>query len=91
MSDYNPDFKYILYDISRYSDDEIKGTVAARVVMLLFKHIFDHDFPNKLEEIFPLLKDLIEKETGLQYLESLLKYIFSNEVDLSTERIRFTI
>jgi predicted transposase/invertase (TIGR01784 family) len=88
MSEYIPDFKYILYDISRYSDDEIKGTVTARVVMLLFKHIFDQDFPEKLEKIFPLLKDLIEKETGLQYLESLLKYIFSNDVDLSTERIK---
>ena len=35
-----------------------------------------------------LYKVKFKEETGLQYLESLLKYIFSNDVDLSTERIK---
>jgi len=29
-------------------------------IEFLFKHIFDDDFPEKLEEIFSLLKDLNE-------------------------------
>lgn len=85
---YIPDFKFILYDLSKYSDDEIKGTVIARVAMLLFKHIFSSNLPEKLEDIFMLFKDLSEQETGLQYIESLLKYVFDNTDDLSTERLK---
>lgn len=82
---YVPDFQYILYDLSRYTDDQIKGTVMGRVAMLLLKHIFDPDFSGKLPDIFELLKDLSEKETGLQYFQSLIKYIFSNVEDMTAE------
>ena len=88
MADYIPDFRYVLYDLSKYSDTEIKGTITARVVMLIFKHIFEQDFAQKLPEIFLLLKDLSEKETGLQYFESLIKYIFSNVEDITPEQFQ---
>ena len=67
LSEYLPDFKFILYDLSKYSDNEIKGTIMTRIVMLLLKHVFDKNFTDKLPDIFSLLKDLSEKETGLQY------------------------
>ncbi|MBU1195866.1 MAG: Rpn family recombination-promoting nuclease/putative transposase [Proteobacteria bacterium] len=88
MKDYIPDFRYVLYDLSRYSDNDIKGTITARVVMLIFKHIFKQDFAQKLPGIFTLLKDLSEKETGLQYFESLIKYIFSNVEDITPEQFQ---
>jgi predicted transposase/invertase (TIGR01784 family) len=88
MAEYIPDFRYVLYDLSQYSDDDIKGTITARVVMLIFKHIFEKDFAQKLPEIFSLLKDLSEKETGLQYFETLLKYIFSNVEGITTEQFQ---
>ncbi|MBU1195839.1 MAG: Rpn family recombination-promoting nuclease/putative transposase [Proteobacteria bacterium] len=88
MSDYIPDFRYVLYDLSKYSDNDIKGTITARVVMLIFKHIFEQDFAQKLPGIFSLLKDLSEKETGLQYFETLIKYIFSNVEDITTEQFQ---
>jgi hypothetical protein len=88
MADYIPDFRYVLYDLSKYSDNDIKGTINARVVMLIFKHIFENDFSQKLPGIFSLLKDLSEKETGLQYFESLIKYIFSNVEDITTEQFQ---
>ena len=88
LSGHIPDFKYILYDLSQYTDAQIKGTVMARVTMLLLKHIFDQDCPAKLPDIFSLLKDLSEKETGLQYFESLIKYVFSNVEDITVEKIK---
>ncbi|MFH2059978.1 MAG: Rpn family recombination-promoting nuclease/putative transposase [Pseudomonadota bacterium] len=88
MSDYIPDFRYVLYDLSKYSDNDIKGTITARVVRLIFTHIFEQDFAQKLPGIFSLLKDLSEKETGLQYFESLIKYIFSNVEDITTEQFQ---
>ncbi len=50
-----PDFQFILYDLSRHSDEEIKGSVMLRVVLLLFKHIFDPDLRLKLPGIFSLM------------------------------------
>jgi len=91
LKEHIPDFKYILYDLSQYTDDQIKGTVMARVTMLLLKHIFDQGFSGKLPDIFSLLKDLSEKETGLQYFESLIKYVFSNVEDITTEEFKSII
>ena len=59
----------------------------ARVTMLLFKHIFEPDIADQLPNIFSLLKDLSEQETGLQYFESLIKYLFSNVEDITTEKV----
>ncbi len=91
LKDHIPEFKYILYDLSEYTDDQIKGTIMARVTMLLLKHIFDQNFSNKLPDIFLLLKDLSEKETGLQYFESLIKYVFSNVDNITTEQFQSII
>ena len=60
----------------------------ARVTMLLLKHIFDPDVADRLPDIFLLLKELSEQETGLQYFESLIKYVFSNVEDITTEDIQ---
>ncbi len=87
LADYIPDFEFILYDLSRYTDEQIRGTIMARVTMLLLKHVFEPDIAEKLPGIFTLLKDLSEQETGLQYFESLIKYLFSNVEDITTEKI----
>ncbi|GAB6094229.1 hypothetical protein JCM14469_04810 [Desulfatiferula olefinivorans] len=39
-----PDFKYILFDLPKYSDEQIRGTIIERLMILVFKHIFDSDF-----------------------------------------------
>ena len=87
LSGYIPDFEFILYDLSKYTDDQIRGTIMARVTMLLLKHVFEPDMADKLPDIFMLLKDLSDQETGLQYFESLIKYVFSNVEDITTEKI----
>jgi len=72
---YIPDFSFILFDLSKYSDDQIKGAVLSRVGVLLFKHVFTPGYEEKLPEILGLLKALLEKQTGLQYIEIIIRYI----------------
>ena len=48
--------------------------------MLLFKHIFNPDLREKLPGIFSLMNDLLEQDTGLKHLETLLRYLFSTTV-----------
>jgi hypothetical protein len=57
--------------------------------LLLFKHIRDPDLQQKLPDILALLNALMEKETGLQWLEVFIRYIVSarQEEDLSAKNI----
>ena len=90
LAGYIPDFGFELYDLHRFSDDQLKGPIMNRVVLLLFKHIFNPELRHRLPEIFSLLRTLLEKETGLQYLETVIRYLTSvlDEEDLSLEEIK---
>jgi len=90
LAGYIPDFGFELFDLHRFSDDQIKGTLMSRVMLLLFKYIFKPELQHKLPEIFSLLRTLMEKETGLQYLETVIRYLASvlDEADLSLQQIK---
>ncbi len=74
MNEYVPHFSYFLYDLSKFSDDEIKGTILSRVALLLFKHIYDEDFGEQFIRICKLLGELGEEKTALQFMRSILEY-----------------
>jgi predicted transposase/invertase (TIGR01784 family) len=88
LSAYIPDFSFVLYDLARFPDDEIKGTIMARVVMMMYKYIFDPNLADKLPGIFSLMRELMEKETGLQHLETVLRYLFNTVDHISTDDIK---
>lgn len=72
-----PDFQYLLWDASGYSDEEIKGRAILRVALLLLKYIFREDLRDRFPEILGLLRGLSERRTGLDYIEVILRYIIS--------------
>ena len=82
-----PSFEYLLCDLSEYSDEEIKGAVVLRVAFLLFKHIFSSNLPEKFPRILGLLKDLLDKRNGLEYLETVLRYVASGSDQIGPEEI----
>ncbi len=88
LSMYIPEFNLDLYDLTNFTDQEIRGTVMTRVVLLLLKHAFDPDLLDKLPDILILMRELMEKETGLQYFETVLRYLFNTMDDISTETIK---
>ncbi|MGH9840874.1 MAG: Rpn family recombination-promoting nuclease/putative transposase [Blastocatellia bacterium] len=71
---YLPDFEHHLHDVSVYSEDRLKGTVLLRVWLLLLKHIFSNDLPEKLEEILRLLFQA-ERQTAIEYFFTVLRYL----------------
>ena len=87
LAEYIPDFKYILYDLSKYSDDEIKGTKINQITLLSFKYVFGENFIDKLPEIFALFKNQSEKKTDLQFFETLILYILSNVENITTKQL----
>ncbi|MEA3415137.1 MAG: Rpn family recombination-promoting nuclease/putative transposase [Thermodesulfobacteriota bacterium] len=67
-----PDFQYLLWDASTYNDEEIKGSVVLRVTLLIMKYIFREDLSGHLPGILRLMKDLSKKQTGIEYIETVL-------------------
>jgi predicted transposase/invertase (TIGR01784 family) len=88
INDYMPDFKYILYDLSKYSDEELKGSLVLRIFLELTKNIFTEDIDKKLIEVFSLFKKLEGKETGMQYFEVIIKYILNTRDDLTINSLK---
>jgi hypothetical protein len=70
-----PDFQYVLWDASTYADDHITGIVILRATLLLFKYILRPELRERLPGILGLLNTFITKRRGLEYLETMLKYI----------------
>ena len=88
LNEYIPDFKYILYDLSKYTDEEIKGIVTLKIALLLFKHIFDPDFPQQLKGILSLLRKVINTQTGVETLETVMRYIFSAANNITVDELK---
>jgi len=88
LKPYIPDFEFILYDLTQYSDDAIRGMIFYRVVMLLFKHIFDPDIARKLPGIFSLMREITESEGGLRFLEKILRYLFSATDKITPDELK---
>ena len=85
---YIPDFSFVLLDLSGISDEDIKGEVLCRVGLLLLKHVFTPGYEEKIPDILSLLQTLLEKQTGLQYIETVIRYILSTAENMSAENLK---
>jgi len=58
--------------------------------LLLLKHIRDPDLLQKLPDILVLMRTLMKKQTGLQWLEVVIRYLAAvkDEDDLSVKQIK---
>lgn len=86
MGEFFPDFHYWLVDLSSMEDADIKGEVLAQVAMLTLKHIFQNDLDASVRAMTPLLVELARQKTGLQFLETWLRYLAqgTNKIDEQT-------
>jgi predicted transposase/invertase (TIGR01784 family) len=84
---YWPAFRYELFDLTQYSDEEIRGEVLMQVALLTLKHIADRKLSERLPEIFALLQELANKETGLEYLATLLRYLSAAATHVSSQEL----
>jgi len=73
---YTPDYEYLLYDLSSYTDEEIKGAAINRIILTTFRNIKKKSYEEFLESIVisaEYLKELEDKQTGIEYFETLLR------------------
>jgi len=87
LAAYQPDFRYHLCDLSRYSDDELRGGVMLHAALLTMKYIFRDELHDRLPGILALTAELLDRETGLQYVETLLRYLTAGTDQLGAQEL----
>ncbi len=88
---YTPQYQYWLYDLSSYSDADIKGAVMLQAGLLALKYIYRQELGERLAEILKLVKEIEDKQTGLACLEALLRYLLSGAEYLTKEDLEQTV
>ena len=78
-----PAFRYVLTDLTTYSDEELQGDALLRVALLVLKYIFSPQLGERLPGILTLLANLAEQRSGLDYLYTVLRYVASGAPHLS--------
>ena len=84
---YWPRFRCELYDLARFSDAEIQGTIRLQIGLLAMKYIFDPALRQHLGDIFTMFRELSEKETAVEYLRTVLYYIGNAAKHLQREEM----
>lgn len=77
---YVPDYEYLFYDLSRYTDEQIKGEVKLRILLTIFRDIFTKDSQVIRKSILRAtehLRELADKQTGIEYFETFMRYVLS--------------
>lgn len=86
MKAFVPNFNYLLYNVSIFSNEEIKGKAQLRILLTLLRDIFTKD-PKELQQsilqAIHYLNELEDKQTGLEYLETMMNYIFGGDTSLT--------
>jgi predicted transposase/invertase (TIGR01784 family) len=92
LKEYIPDFGYKLIDISHVPDEDIKGEVLLRILLMTLKYVFTPGlWPKLKEEIFPLFLKLKDKRKGTEYLEVLLGYLAGNAGSLPEDELNESV
>ena len=81
------DFHYQLRDFSYLSDEEIRGEVWLRVCLRVLRAIYDPQLQHQLEPLVELIFKLLEKETGLEYIRTVLYYMTRATGKVSREQM----
>jgi hypothetical protein len=87
LTPYVPEFRYLLRDLSAYSDAEIKQTAELGIGLLVLKHIFLPDLRARLPEVMALWYTIQHQEYALGYLEAVLRYVTSAAEGIRVEDV----
>lgn len=79
-------FRIFFNDVSKYSDEDIKGSLQTRIMLTLLRDMVTKNglaLRKSIERALYYLLELEDKETAVGYLETMLRYIFSTAKDLT--------
>jgi predicted transposase/invertase (TIGR01784 family) len=81
-----PEYTYYLCDLTQMQESEIIGGIQMQVAIMAMKSIFQPEMGTHLGKIIELLTALQDKQTALECLEAVLRYIVS-AADIQEEEV----
>lgn len=70
------EMEYILVDLSAIPDQLLRERLELEIALSLFRHIRDENLLESFTRILPLLAELRHRKTGLEYIETILQYVY---------------
>jgi len=67
---------FIMVDLSRFSDDDLKIHAWTGVFHLMLKYIRDPNILNRLIPLIPMMRSIEKESGGLAFLEIVFRYLF---------------
>ncbi len=87
LKPYCPQMTYELMDLSSLKDDDIRGELFQRLVLLIMRNIDSPDINDLLfDKYFPLIVEMIKKKRGVEYIEDMLYYLSYKSEHLDREK-----
>ncbi|MCM3798036.1 Rpn family recombination-promoting nuclease/putative transposase [Caldibacillus thermoamylovorans] len=86
VKEYLPNFHYLLYDLSEYLDEEIKGNAQKRIMLKLLRDVASkstEEFLRSFYEASHALLEIEDKQKGIEFFEITLRYVFNAVRDLT--------
>jgi len=86
---YIPDYEYLIYGLSNYTDEQIKGGARVKIMITLYRDVQKAEDVKELLKIIAkavhYLQELDDKQAGMKYFETFMRYIFSTAKNLTRE------
>ncbi len=87
LEEYIPDYKYLIYDLSSYDNQDIKGEVRLRIFFELVTAIYQGDFGTRFKKALKILEELKDKTTVMEYFKTMLTYSINVQEDLNAQKL----
>lgn len=88
---YVPNFDYLLYDVTTYSDEEIKGMAQTKIGLTLLRDIFSANPNDLMASVYrsvEYLNELEDKQTGMEYFETMIRYVLGAKTKLTKSHMK---
>ncbi|WP_414732924.1 Rpn family recombination-promoting nuclease/putative transposase [Acetobacterium carbinolicum] len=85
-----PNFRYHVYDLNRFSDEEIINGSRYYVAASIMKHVNRQDpeaLFEALKRVAKALNGMKQKETAMEYFETCLRYVYEIVPEFSYENV----
>lgn len=86
-----PNFRYLLYDLSKFTDEDIKGRSRYLVAISILKGVnlnSGQELSETIIKVFQALNELEEKDTAMHYFETCMRYVLTSGSKLSKEQFK---
>jgi len=89
IEEFLPDFKFIVYDIPRIPERNIKGDIETMVFLKMFRNVFNPEVQTeRIPEILGLLNRIQDKTRMTELLETILRFLLSSVPNLKIDNLK---